>query len=117
MSDLVIFRLGDTASLVVESQEPVAEGAEHDMGLFSGRRVREADESLEKSMGRFIPAARAILESITDLQADEVSIEFGLKLTAEAGITVAKTALEGHMQVTVNWRRKDLGDGQESEHC
>ena len=37
---------------------------------------------------------------------DEVEIEFGVKLNAEAGALIARTGTEGHFQVTVRWSKE-----------
>jgi Trypsin-co-occurring domain 1 len=48
---------------------------------------------------------------VTQLAPDEHEIEFGIKLNAEAGVVVAKSAVEGHFSVKLLWRR---GDSQPS---
>jgi hypothetical protein len=42
----------------------------------------------------------------------EVEVEFGLKLDAEAGALIAKTRMEAHIVVTLKWAR-DEGEGDE----
>ncbi|MFJ6749845.1 MULTISPECIES: CU044_2847 family protein [unclassified Streptomyces] len=50
-------------------------------------------------------AADAALRSFSTLaqRPDEVQIQFGVRLTAEAGAVITKTGVEGHLQVTVTW--------------
>ena len=36
---------------------------------------------------------------------DRVAVEFGLTLSAKAGVVVAESAAEGHVTVTVEWSR------------
>jgi hypothetical protein len=38
--------------------------------------------------------------------ASEVAVEFGIKLTANAGIIVAGTSAEGNCKVSIKWARK-----------
>lgn len=38
-------------------------------------------------------------------QPDRVAVEFGLVLSAKAGVTIAEVASEGHVTVTVEWSR------------
>lgn len=37
------------------------------------------------------------------LRPDSVEIEFGVKLTAEAGALIAKSSVEGHLVVKLSW--------------
>jgi hypothetical protein len=48
----------------------------------------------------------------------EVSLEFGIKVDAQAGALVAKTGLEATMTVKLVWKREDENGsrGQASEH-
>ena len=66
--------------------------------LQTGQRL---DEALEAAR----PGIRAVLESLRALAPDEHVVEFGIKLNAEAGVVVAKTAVEGHFTVRLTWRR------------
>ncbi len=36
---------------------------------------------------------------------DRVAVEFGLKFTAKSGVVLAEMAGEGHVAITVEWRR------------
>jgi hypothetical protein len=38
---------------------------------------------------------------------DEIEVEFGLKMSAEAGAVVAATGLEANYRVTLTWRREE----------
>ena len=39
------------------------------------------------------------------LQPDEMKLSFGIKMTAEAGAVIARTAGEGHLDVELAWHR------------
>ena len=51
--------------------------------------------------------ANATLGKLQDLaQAPEqVEVEFGVRLNAEAGAVIARTQAEGHLQVKLTWTR------------
>jgi len=68
--------------------------------------VIEATKSLENALKATRSSLTAIVDSIRDLAPDEYEIEFGMKLNAEAGVIVAKTALEGHFTVKLAWKRQ-----------
>ncbi|MGW2215198.1 CU044_2847 family protein [Nonomuraea sp. NPDC001684] len=40
---------------------------------------------------------------------DVVAVEFGMKLTAKAGVVVAESTGEAHLKVTVEWRKPEGG--------
>lgn len=46
---------------------------------------------------------------------DEVQIEFGVKLTAQAGAVIAKTGLEGQLKVKLAWRRAVESEEEEDQ--
>lgn len=37
---------------------------------------------------------------------DEVTLEFGVKITGSVGAVIAKATTEGHCRVTIKWKRK-----------
>jgi hypothetical protein len=39
------------------------------------------------------------------LRPDGIEVEFGVKLNAEAGAVIAKSAVEGHFTVKLSWDR------------
>ena len=55
------------------------------------------------------PLANDLIDVLTGLerQPDGVAITFGLRVNAEAGVIVAKTATEAHFEVCLTWSGKD----------
>jgi hypothetical protein len=66
--------------------------------LQAGRRLEDALEAAR-------PTVEAVIKALDGVPADEREVEFGLKLTTEAGAVVAKTAVEGHFVLRLTWRR------------
>lgn len=104
MAEFVQFPLQDgTALLVVRDRE--SEGV--------GRASRAGDivEAAASSFGGALSSVRkAALEAMQEFRRhadapDEVELEFGVLLTAEAGAVIAKTGVEGHLKVTMTWKR------------
>ncbi|MDQ1038815.1 hypothetical protein QFZ75_005231 [Streptomyces sp. V3I8] len=101
MDGLVEFKTDDGAVIVVE-------GAEDGSG---SRLVARADgtvpaaRTFEGSLEGVRAAAESALRVFRDgsLRPDSVEIEFGVKLTAEAGALIAKSAVEGHLLVKLSW--------------
>lgn len=104
MSELVRFELDDGGSVIVEI-------AGSDPGIARASRasnaIRSAATSFESAMGSVRDAAFSALRHFRDIpQApDEVTIEFGVELSAEVGAVIAQTAATAHLQVTLAWRR------------
>jgi hypothetical protein len=38
-------------------------------------------------------------------QPDEIEIKFGVKLDAQAGAVIARTGIQGHLEVKLKWQR------------
>ena len=76
----------------------------------AGRRGRdgevvEAVGTFEAALRHVAGATEAALRVFRDgtLRPDTIEVDFGIKLTAEAGAVIAKTAVEGHLNVKVTW--------------
>jgi hypothetical protein len=49
--------------------------------------------------------AEVLLAELKELSAkpSELAVEFGIKLSVEAGVIIAKTAVEGNCKITLKW--------------
>ncbi|WP_196218095.1 CU044_2847 family protein [Streptomyces blattellae] len=72
-----------------------------------GQVAAVAQESLQQSLDRIRPVAAAVWEKLRHLPQtpDRVCVEFGIKLSAEAGVIVARGATEANFVVTLEWSR------------
>jgi hypothetical protein len=77
--------------------------------------IVQATEKLEEALGRAMPTLRTVVRSVQALSPDAATIEFGITLTAEAGVVVAKTAVEGHFTVTLSWARSTAEPGAKAD--
>jgi hypothetical protein len=104
MGELVRFMLDDGGSVIVEIG-----GSETGIARASrlGDAVRSASTSFESSMSSVRDAAFSALRHFRDVPQppDEVTIEFGVELSAEVGAVIAQTAANAHLQVTLAWRQ------------
>nr|WP_254552879.1 CU044_2847 family protein [Kitasatospora sp. MMS16-BH015] len=80
--------------------QPVGRGA---AGAAAG--VARAAESFEQALDGARAAAESALAVFRGgvLAPDEVEIEFGVKLSAEAGALIARTAADAHLTVRLTW--------------
>jgi|SRR5215218_4964219 len=121
MSRLVEFPLQDGGTVLVQVDEAAAGPATR--GLGDRRLVTEqAHQTFEQAITRVQPAAQALISRLRALAdaPDEVGVEFGLELSAEAGAFIASASSTANFKVTLTWRRpsppaaaaaSDLADG------
>ncbi len=101
-TQLVRYDLLEGGSLLVEVAGD-AHGYEHCAREAGG--VLKAGRTIEAVFDQVIPSARAILHSLAALDAAEVHVEFGVKLSGEVGLVVAKSSMEGHFGVRMAFLR------------
>jgi hypothetical protein len=75
-----------------------------------GRRVgflTRAEETFEAALDSLRPAVEAITRKLTNFQnvPDEIGVEFGVRLSAEAGAIIASTSADAHITVKLGWKR------------
>ncbi|MFD7283738.1 CU044_2847 family protein [Streptomyces sp. NPDC059862] len=72
--------------------------------------VRELPQTLQQALGPVRDAARATLDQLRQAGPDEIEVEFGLDLSAQAGAVITRGESAVHMKVRVLWKRPDLSD-------
>ncbi|GGL10872.1 hypothetical protein Sme01_15660 [Sphaerisporangium melleum] len=103
MSELMRMPLADGGQVVVEVSEN--EPGVHRVSRGGNGRIEAAVDSLQVALQPIREAAEAALETFRKSGPDEVEIELGVKLNAEAGAVIAKSSVEGHLTVKLTWRR------------
>jgi hypothetical protein len=68
-----------------------------------GEVAARASDSFEKALDKLLPATRAVSTKLQQLQPDELTVELGVKLTAEAGVILSKAAGEANFTITLKW--------------
>lgn len=107
--------MSSLVALLVEGSDPVlVEVDDAAGGIVRAGRAAELVESLgetfQASLARLRPLADALREQFDALteRPDEVGVEFGLKVTADAGVVIAHTSGEANFKVTLQWRRHQM---------
>ncbi|MEV5984908.1 CU044_2847 family protein [Streptomyces sp. NPDC052051] len=97
-------------------------------------QIREVDESLvrvgrggrsaaraSRTFGEMLDTVRPVAESFVGKLGglvnapDEITLEFGVSLSAEADVVIASTATEANFSVSLTWHRSDRkGSAQQS---
>ncbi|MFF4268824.1 CU044_2847 family protein [Streptomyces sp. NPDC001536] len=52
-------------------------------------------------------AAAAAMRAMRDVRPDEVTIQFGIKVTGSGQAVVAKTSSDAHFEVTLSWKARE----------
>jgi hypothetical protein len=96
MAEMVEYPLDDRGVLLV--QAAAVDSAAEGLGLASSLddRAIKATETLGSALAHVTPALQSVAGKLRELSPDEVTVEFGLTLTAETGVVVAKGGAEVH---------------------
>lgn len=75
-----------------------------------GGAIAGAAETLQQALARVRPALGAVLDGARDLPRPpgSVTVEFGITLSAEAGVVVARGSAEAHFTVSMHWSNQDV---------
>jgi hypothetical protein len=102
MKKLIKFRAASGPDVLIEVDED-AEG----MGQV-GREDHVADltqETFERAMSGIRPITDRIMSTLRDLNnPEELALQFGIKLSAEAGVILASASAEANISVTMKWK-------------
>jgi hypothetical protein len=100
--------LGDGTVLLVEA---VATDDQEPPGIDRVGRARDvthrAAETLQAALQNVRPALAAIVGQIRDIgdSPDTITVQFGITVSAQAGVVVAQAATEANFTITAEWRR------------
>ncbi|MFF9114431.1 CU044_2847 family protein [Streptomyces massasporeus] len=112
MAETTEFRASDGTVLRVEVDGPPPPyGADAHEPVRRRRRPETAEGAtgtLREAVDHVRPAAQDVLDSLRAMpQApDRVTLEFGVKLGADAGVVLARVSSEAHFKVLMEWERQ-----------
>jgi hypothetical protein len=106
MGRLVEFGLPDGDTVLVEVAGPQVPTVR---GMDGSAVAERAQMTFEAAVGRIKPAVQGMIGQLHELsdEPDEVQIEFGLDLHAEAGAFVAQASADANFSVILTWHRRD----------
>lgn len=107
MKRLVEFKLDQGGSVVVEVDDPLGGPVMRGLGKDRSALVEKADETFEGATAAVTPAARSLIARLRSLDdaPDEVTVEFGVQLSAQTGAFIASVATEANFKVSMTWCR------------
>ena len=68
--------------------------------------AERTDKTFEEATATVVPAASGLLSRLRAAHdpANEISIEFGVQLSAQSGAFIASAAVEANFRVSMTWR-------------
>jgi len=110
VAELLRYPLADGQSVLVEVDDQPG-GAVRRGGAVTDRIV-DAGQTFESVLTRMSPVVAAIVDSVRGAAEtpDEIEIEFGVRLSAEAGVVIARTSGEASFRLRLRWVTPILGD-------
>ena len=108
MKHLIEFPLEDGSSILVEVDEAEGLGGVVRASRVVDDTIQKAGQTFEAALDKVKPAAAAIIAKLRSLHdaPDEVEVQFGLKLSADAGAFVASAGVEANYTVTLKWKKE-----------
>ena len=106
MKRLVEFPLEEGGFLLVEVDVPEEWGMIP--AAISEGLPQKAQQTFEVALDKIRPAATTIIKNLRALHdpPDEIEVEFGLKMSADAGAIIAAAGIEANYKVTLTWKRE-----------
>jgi Trypsin-co-occurring domain 1 len=103
MKRLIEFPLEDGGAIVVETDEAPPGGTR---SAKPSEVAEKAKQTFEASLERIKPVAAGIIARLRELgdRPEQVGVEFGIKLTAAAGLVLASSGVEANFKVTLTWK-------------
>ncbi len=115
MNRIIEFPLDGGGTFLVEVDELQQEGGLQRAGV-AGEVIERAQQTFQNALERIKPAAAAIIAKIRELPdtPDELTVEFGIRLSAAAGVVLTKAAAEGNYKIILKWTRENQQRGRAS---
>jgi len=104
MARLVEFDLEDGGHVIVESNAPEQTTGSQPVSR-NGVIVEKAKATFEKSLGAIKPIAAGVMKTLHELNnPDELTLEFGITMTAEAGAILAAASGSANLKISLKWK-------------
>ena len=110
MSQLVKMDLADGGSVFVEVDDAVADsGGPVTRGGRAEGLVTDAGATLESALDQLGPVVKGVVTRLRESAdwPDEVTVEFSIKLSADANVIIARTAGEANFKISMHWARRE----------
>jgi hypothetical protein len=105
VAEIVAVPMGNGKSVLVEAATELGEGLEP---IGRPGSIGRTVETFQESAERLSSLASEIADRLRGLAnaPEEISVEFGIKVAADASVVVARTSGEANFKVTLQWQRQ-----------
>jgi hypothetical protein len=105
VSQLVKMDLADGGSVLVEVED--AASGHVTRGGRAESLVTDAGDTLEHALDQLGPIVKGVVSRLREAAdwPDEVTVEFSIKLSADANVIIARTAGEANFRISMSWSR------------
>jgi Trypsin-co-occurring domain 1 len=103
-TQLVAISIGSNRTVVVETEDPRADRAG---AVARGDVITHAKQTFENFVAEVADIVEPLQQSLREkvAEAHEITIELGVKLSAELGVIVAKSQAEANFKISVTWKK------------
>ena len=112
MKRLIQFKMEDGSAIIVEVDEPKTGGTTR-ASRRPGEIAEAAKETFEQALSKIRPATEKVIGTLRGLahKPDEIEMEFGFSMSAEAGVVIASASTDANYKVTLRWKGEEKNDG------
>jgi len=106
VSQLVKMDLADGGSVLVETSE--VDGGPVTRGGRTEDMVTSAGATLESALDQLGPVVKGVVSKLREAAdwPDEVSVEFAIRLSADANVIIARSTAEANFRILLHWTRE-----------
>ena len=101
---IVEFPLEHGGAVLIETADPIQAAAVR--GVQPAQVIDKAKQTFDSAISKLTPIAECIIKELTTSvnAPSEITVEFGIKMNAEAGVVLAKSSIEANFKVTLTWK-------------
>jgi len=101
VKQLVEYEMEDGNPILIEVDLPEA-GIER---AGRGDQIIKAKERFAAALEHIKPVAHTVISTFGSLAADEIGVDFGIKMSAKVGAIIASADTEANFTVRLTWKR------------
>ena len=106
MRQLIEFTTDDDAPIFVEVD--ISENRDGEIECGRTGIETKARKSFQDALSVVKPVAESIVGKFNNLsiKPEEIGVEFGIKMNAEAGAIIASSGVEANFKITLKWKKE-----------
>jgi hypothetical protein len=106
MRKLVEYPLHDGGTVLVQVEDVSSGPVTRGLGERAKDIAERSTQTFEEATRSVTPAAESLIGRLQQLEhpPEDIALEFGIQLTAEAGAFIASVAAEANFKVSLTWR-------------